>query len=128
MSVNENVIPKSSTNTGIEKSMISPPVDVYEDREGIILFADMPGVSKENLNLNVEAGTLTIEGDLAVKFPQDMEARHAEVNLPGYKRVFTLSNELDANKISAEFNQGVLKLTIPKAEHAQPRKIEISVN
>ena len=56
-----------------------------------------------------------------------MEASHAEVSLPGYRRVFTLSRELDADKVSAEFNQGLLTLRIPKAEHAQPRKIAINI-
>jgi HSP20 family protein len=56
-----------------------------------------------------------------------MEASHAEVSLPRYRRVFTLSKELDASKVSAEFRNGVLKLAIPKAEHAQPRKVEVKI-
>lgn len=60
--------------------------------------------------------------------PEGMEASHAEINLPRYRRVFTLSKELDSEKISAEFEYGVLKLSIPKAEHLQPRKVEIKLN
>jgi HSP20 family molecular chaperone IbpA len=56
-----------------------------------------------------------------------MEASHAEVSLPRYRRVFTLSKELDREKVAAEFNHGVLKLRIPKAEHAQPRRIQVTV-
>ena len=56
-----------------------------------------------------------------------MEASHAEINLPRYRRVFTLSKELDSEKISAQFEHGVLKLNIPKAEHLQPRKVQINV-
>jgi HSP20 family molecular chaperone IbpA len=56
-----------------------------------------------------------------------MEATHAEVSLPRYRRVFTLSKELDTEKVGAEFTNGVLKLRIPKAQHAQPRKIEVKV-
>lgn len=106
---------------------LMPPVDVVEDAQGITLYADMPGVPKDKLNLQVEADTLTIEGELALDLPADMEASHAEVSLPRYRRVFTLSKELDSEKVGAEFNNGVLKLRIPKAEHAQPRRIEVKV-
>jgi len=106
---------------------LMPPVDVYEDPSGITLYADLPGVPKDKLTVHVEADTLTIEGEVAMDMPEGMESTHAEVSLPRYRRVFTLSKELDTKKVAAEFNQGVLKLRIPKAEHAQPRRIEIKV-
>ncbi|MEA5098596.1 MAG: Hsp20/alpha crystallin family protein [Burkholderiaceae bacterium] len=104
-----------------------PPVNVTEDSTGITLTADLPGVPKDKLMLQVEADTLTIEGEVSLDVPAGMEATHAEISLPRYRRVFTLSKELDADKVSAEFNQGVLKLRIPKAAHAQPRRVEIKV-
>jgi HSP20 family molecular chaperone IbpA len=104
-----------------------PPVDVVEDASGITLFADLPGVPKDKLNLHLEADSLTIEGEVALPVLEGMESTHAEVRLPRYRRVFTLSKELDSEKAAAEFNNGVLKLRIPKAEHAQPRRIEIKV-
>lgn len=104
-----------------------PPVDVIEDKGGITLFADLPGVSKDKLNLQIEADSLTIEGEVAIDTPQDMESSYAEVRIPRYRRVFTLSKDLDGEKASAEFKNGVLKLRVPKAEHAQPRKIEVRV-
>mgnify|MGYP001317662992 CR=1 FL=1 len=106
---------------------LMPPVDVIEDSAGITLYADLPGVPKDKLSLHVEADTLTIEGEVALDMPQDMESTHAEVSLPRYRRVFTLSKELDSDKVAAEFAQGVLKLRVPKAEHAQPRRIEVRV-
>lgn len=109
------------------EATLMPPVDVVEDANGITLYADLPGVPKDKLNLHVEADTLTIEADLALDMPEGMEPSHAEVSLPRYRRVFTLSKELDSGKVGAEFNHGVLKLRIPKAEHAQPRKIEVRV-
>jgi len=109
------------------ETALLPPVDVIEDAGGITLYADLPGVPKEKLSLHVEADTLTIEGEVALSLPQGMEPSHAEVALPRYRRVFTLSKELDSGKVEAELNQGVLKLRIPKAEHAQPRKIEVKV-
>ena len=108
-------------------AMLTPAVDVIEDSTGITLYADLPGVPKDKLNLHVEADTLTIEGELSLTVPAGMEASHAEVSLPRYRRVFTLSKELDPAKVAAELTQGVLKLRIPKAEHAQPRRIEIKV-
>lgn len=107
------------------QAAMMPPVDVVEDPTGITLFADLPGVPKDKLNLHVEGDTLSIEGEVSFDMPEGMEASYAEVNLPRYRRVFTLSKELDPGKVSAELSQGVLKLRIPKAEHAQPRRIEI---
>jgi HSP20 family molecular chaperone IbpA len=112
---------------GSEEAALMPPVDVIEDASGITLYADMPGVPKEKLQLHVEGDALTIEGDIDLEMPQGMEASHAEVSLPRYRRVFTLSKELDSTKVAAEFNQGVLKLAIPKAEHAQPRRVEVKI-
>lgn len=115
-----------SENTPKDAALL-PPVNVVEDSGGITLTADLPGVPKERLSLQVESDTLTIEGEVQLDVPEGMEASHAEVGLPRYRRVFTLSKELDSNKISAEFVHGVLKLRIPKAEHAQPRRISINV-
>lgn len=109
-----------------EEAVLVPPVDVVEDTAGITLYADLPGVPKEKLNLHVDADNLTIEGEVGLQLPASMESTRAEVSLPRYRRTFTLSRELDADKISAELANGVLKLRIPKAEHALPRKIEIS--
>ncbi|TAL88880.1 MAG: Hsp20/alpha crystallin family protein [Candidimonas sp.] len=105
-----------------------PPVDVIEDSTGITLRADLPGVPKDGLKLQVEAGTLTIEGDVSIPMLERMEATYVEVGLPRFRRVFTLSKELDTGKVSAEFKHGVLSLRIPKAEHAQPRRIDITVS
>ena len=124
--MNQNATSKQGETTRQEAAAL-PPVDVVEDDTGITLYADLPGVSKDKLNLRVEADTLTIEGDVGLTTPEGLQASHAEVQVPRYRRVFTLSKELDPEKISAEMNQGVLKLRIPKAEHAQPRKIQIRV-
>lgn len=110
-----------------EDAALLPPVDVIEDAGGITLYADLPGVPKERLNLHVEGDTLSIEGELALPVPEGMEATHAEVKLPRYRRVFTLSRELDPNRVEAKFEHGVLTLRIPKAEHAQPKRIEVQI-
>lgn len=107
------------------EAALMPPVDVVEDSTGITLYADLPGVPKEKLNLHVEGDTLTIEGDASLAVPEGMATSYAEVSLSRYRRVFTLSKELDPTKVNAELANGVLKLRIPKAEHAQPRRIEV---
>jgi HSP20 family molecular chaperone IbpA len=121
-----NTVAKPAENK--RETSLMPPVDVIEDAKGITLYADLPGVPKDRLNLHVEADTLTIEGEVLLDTPNGMEATHAEVSLPRYRRVFTLSKELDTSKVAAEFNHGVLKLNIPKAEHLQPRKVEIKLS
>jgi HSP20 family molecular chaperone IbpA len=125
--MSENITAAQSAESARNEAALLPPTDVIEDAEGITLYADLPGVPKDKINLHVEADTLTIEGELSLDLPEGMAPNHAEVGLSRYRRVFTLSRELDAGKVSAEFSQGVLKLRIPKAEHAQPRRIEIQV-
>lgn len=124
----ENTAAPKPAETPRNEAALMPPVDVIEDASGITLYADLPGVPKDRLSLQVEADTLTIEGEVALDIAEGMEATHAEMSVPRYRRVFTLSRELDTDKVSAEFNHGVLKLRIPKAEHAQPRKVEIRVS
>ncbi len=118
--------PASAADARDEPALL-PPVDVIEDATGITLYADLPGVPKERLNVRVEGETLLLDAELAVSVPQDMQASHAEVQRKRYRRAFTLSRELDPDKVSAELSQGVLRLRIPKAEHAQPRRIAVQV-
>ncbi len=110
-----------------QEPALLPPVDVVEDATGITLYADLPGVPKDRLSLRVEGDTLSIEAQMALAVPQGMEPTHAEVRLAQYRRAFTLSKELDPGKVAAELSQGVLRVRIPKAEHAQPRRIEVQV-
>jgi len=122
--------PQAAARAEAQRSDVDllPPVDVIEDSTGITLYADVPGVPREKLHLRIENDTLTIEGEVALDVPAGMDASHVEVNLPRYRRAFTLSQELDREKIDAELKHGVLRLRIPKAEHAQPRRIEVKVS
>jgi HSP20 family protein len=124
--MNETATKRTETPTQ-EQPALLPPVDVIEDAHGITLRADLPGVPKDRLNLRVESDTLTIEGEVGLATPDGMQPSHIEVQVPRYRRVFSLSKELDPDRISAELRNGVLTLRIPKAEHAQPRRIEIRV-
>ena len=116
----------NTNGQGKEDAVLMPPVDVVEDTQGIVLRADLPGVPKESLELSIEGQTITIEGQMRLDVPEGLEVTHAEVSVPRFRRVFTLSKELDAGKIAAELTDGVLTLRIPKADYAQPRRISIN--
>lgn len=125
--MSDNVTTTKQTEPARSQAAMLPPVDVIEDANGITLYADLPGVAKDRLEVHVDADTLTIEGELALDVPAGMAASHAEVGLARYRRAFALSKELDAERVEAQFDNGVLKLRIPKAEHAQPRKVNVKV-
>ena len=107
-----------------ELPKIAPVVDIYENEEEILLHADMPGVVKDNITINVDNGKLEISG-----------ARHLQSKGTGswkefsdveYRRVFSVPQSIDVGKVNADFKEGVLRLHLPKTEAAKPRRIEIS--
>ena len=108
-----------------ELAALLPPVDVIEDARGLTLRADLPGVPKEKLQVHVDGDRLTIEGEMGLEMPREMEASHVEVALPRFRRAFTLSRELDPEQLSAELKQGVLTLRIGKSKQAIARRIEV---
>jgi HSP20 family protein len=107
------------------ESAIRPPVDVFETADGINLIADMPGVSKEHLELQAEGNTLTIEGKLQFDMSEQMEALYADVRSTLYRCSFVLSSELDTSHIEAILKDGVLTVRIPKRAELRPRRIEV---
>jgi HSP20 family protein len=102
-----------------------PPADVLEDTDGITLYVDMPGVSRERLKVEADKNVLVIEGELQLSMPSGMEALYAELQSTGYRRTFTLSGELDAERTSANLKNGVLSVKIPLRAEVRPRKIEV---
>ncbi len=125
MSDKQSLSTQKASASGEPMATLRPPVDIFEDEAGITVIADLPGVSKEALNVKVDGDALTIEGDASIAAPADIEVRYSEVRTPRYRRSFTLSRELDAEKIEAHLRDGVLKLRIPKSEAARPKRIEI---
>ena len=105
--------------------VLRAPVDIYENAEGITLLADMPGVNKDSLNLQVDKDSLIVEGDARIDMPEGMEALYADVRSTRYQRSFALSGELETDRIEASLKDGVLRIHIPKRAEARPRKIEI---
>lgn len=107
---------------------IVPPVDIFEDDAGFTVIADMPGVSRERLEVHVSGDSLVIEGAASAPVVGNMELLYGEAQNPLYRRSFTLSRELDPARIDAKLSNGVLRLHIPKAEEAKPRRISVKVD
>ena len=102
-----------------------PPVDICENQDGVTLYADLPGVGKDGLDVHIDKDTLQITGKrTADKHAQD-EKLYTEMPEQDYYRAFTIGEEIDREKISAQLNNGVLKVVLPKAERAKPKKIDI---
>ncbi len=110
-----------------EEVTLVPPVDIYEDDEGITLLADMPGVMKEDLEIEVDKDVLTITGKVSTGLERGSKPLYEEFRGAEYKRVFTLGPDVDSSRIEARINRGVLRLFLPKLEEVKPRKIEVKV-
>jgi HSP20 family protein len=121
------VTANTNANGNANARPVAPAVDIFEDAAGITLLADMPGVSRESLDVRLDGDALAVEGRVELQLPEDMRAVWAEVQAPRFRRVFTLSRELDPGRIEANLKDGVLQLRIPKHEHAQPRRIQVQV-
>jgi HSP20 family molecular chaperone IbpA len=117
--------PPSREETRSQEQYVTPPVDIYETAEGLVVKADLPGVAKENLDVRVENNLLTIRGKSAHVAPG--EPIYREYELVNFFRQFELNERVDQAKISADLKHGVLTLQLPKAEEAKPRKIDVKV-
>src|SRR5947208_14515049 len=103
-----------------------PTTDIFETDSSLTLILEMPGVDKGNVDISLENGVLTVQGRLDFSKYQDLQPVYTEYNIGHYRRAFTLSNKIDQGKISAEMNEGVLTLVLPKAEEARPRRIAVN--
>jgi HSP20 family molecular chaperone IbpA len=106
--------------------LFMPTADIFEAEHALTVVLEMPGVDKGNVDISVEAGVLTIEGRLDFSKYEGMQPVYTEYNIGHYRRSFSLSSKIDQSKIAAEMKDGVLTLTLPKAEEAKPRRISVS--
>lgn len=102
-----------------------PRVDIYETREALFVIADMPGVDDKTVDVELEKNILTISGRVEDGKVKDHTLVFSEYEVGDYERTFTLSDEIDREKIKATVKQGVLRLELPKAEKVKPKKIAI---
>lgn len=103
-----------------------PTADIFEAEHALTVVLEMPGVDKSNVDISVEGDILTIDGRLDFSKYEDMQPVYTEYNVGHYRRSFSLSNRIEQSKISAEMKDGVVTVTLPKAEEARPRRITIS--
>ncbi|MDB6028690.1 MAG: putative heat shock protein [Verrucomicrobiales bacterium] len=108
------------------EQFVVPDVNIYETKDGYLLEAEMPGVNKEGLEITLEGTELTITGRRSDQPPQGADILFSESRLLNYRRVFELDPTVDTAKINAKVEQGVLTLTLPKAEKVKPKKITIA--
>jgi len=106
--------------------LFMPTADIFEDANALTVVLEMPGVNKSNVDINVENGVLQINGRLDFSKYEGMQPVYTEYNVGHYRRSFSLSNKIDQNRIGAEMKDGVLTITLPKAEEAKPRRISVN--
>jgi HSP20 family molecular chaperone IbpA len=103
----------------------TPLIDIHEGPDGLVLEADLPGASDNNLSIQLEDNVLTMHARVPSTLPEGARALHEEYRTADYFRSFILSDEVERSKITAELKNGVLRLNLPKAERAKTRRIEI---
>ena len=114
--------PAEQTKPGV---VFTPSVDIFENDRELTLLADLPGVTAENLTIDLRENTLTLTGEVEPFERANEEDILIEYEIGKYYRQFSLSNVIDQSKINANLTDGVLRLTLPKVEEAKPRKIEV---
>ena len=115
----------SREETRSPEQYVTPPVDIYETQEGLVVKADLPGVARDSMDLRVENNLLTIRAKAAHGAPG--EPIYREYGLVNFFRQFELNERVDQSKISAELNHGVFSLNLPNADEAKPRKSDVKV-
>lgn len=111
--------------TTIPARVFVPTADIYESQNALTVILEMPGVDKNDVDVRVEEGLLKIEGRLDLSKYDGLQPLYTEYNVGHYARSFRLSSKIDQNAIGAELKDGVLSVTLPKAEEAKPRTIQV---
>ena len=121
----EEVFPRGERAEVVQAAW-APAVDIYEEPEAILIEADLPGLNKDDVSVNLENNVLTIQGERKLEREDKRENyRRIERAYGVFARSFTLPSNVDAAKIDAEFKDGVLRIRLPKKEEAKPRQIEV---
>jgi HSP20 family molecular chaperone IbpA len=115
----------SSPEAAEERWVRTPPIDIFEVDEGLVLRADLPGVSPENLELQVQDNRLTLLGRITSPAPPEADLIHQEYHVGHFMRSFILSDDVDHDRISARLANGVLEVMLPRTPSARPRRISV---
>jgi HSP20 family molecular chaperone IbpA len=131
MATEEKDIKKKPAQNPVEtertrsRKVFLPKVDIYETKDSIVLIADMPGVDENHVDMTLEKNILTINGRVEPQGFPGYGAAYAEYDVGDYQRAFTISDEVDRDRIDARVKNGVLRVTLHKAEQVKARKIAI---
>ncbi len=109
-----------------ERTVFMPPIDIYDSDEGLVLLADLPGVTIESLEIQVQDNRLTLFGRVTPVLPTEARLLHQEFEWGDFLRSFILSDEVDHERITAKLNNGVLEVVLPRAPKTTPRKIQVN--
>jgi HSP20 family protein len=104
---------------------LTPPIDIHEGPDGLVLEADLPGAREDLLDIQLEDNVLSLHAQISSPAPEGARTLHEEYRLGDFRRSFILSDEVDRSRITAELKNGVLRLLLPKAERARTHRIEI---
>lgn len=122
--VQDEVAPQKMESTR-EKAVRTPATDIYETEQEIVVLADMPGVNEQNLEVHLDNQVLTLVGRSEIAAPDGRELLHGEFGPAEFRRTFTLTEDIDREKISARIKAGQVRITLPKAAKSQPRRIAV---
>lgn len=111
-----------------ERALFTPPIDIYESEEGLVLVADLPGVSVKSLELQVQNNKLTLLGRVSPVVPPGAKLLHKEYEVGDFLRSFILSENVDHERVTARLNNGVLEVVLPRASQSQPRRIQVKTD
>lgn len=125
MEVKKQEAPTEESERTRECQCFVPRADIYETEDDIVVLLDMPGIEKDEIGVSLEKNTLTVNGYVKIEAPEGYSLALNEYRLGDYERSFRISNQIDREGIEAEYNDGVLRLTLPKAEEAKERKIPV---
>ena len=113
---------EESTRPG---AMFRPDIDILENPDGYVVYADLPGVDDKSVDVRLDRGTLTLDARLATTPEMDWTPIHAEYRLGSYHREFRISEDIDTDGVSAKMHNGVLELVLPKNAARRPRAIQV---
>ena len=105
----------------------TPALDLYQDNDNVVAIVELPGMRKEDIEISLHDGVLTIGGERKHETAEGEKAERSERYVGKFRRSVTLPARVDANKVSATYKDGILTVTMPKAEDAKPRQIQINV-
>jgi HSP20 family protein len=125
VAVQENVRREKAQEQTRPLRAFLPTADIFETEEALAVVLEMPGVDRNNIDVNVDNGVLTIEGRIDFNKYEGLQPVYSEYNIGPFRRSFRISSQTDQDKIQAEMHNGVITLTLPKAEQAKPRRIEL---